>query len=119
MFRLTPKTKARMKSEKDGGPIPKRSKAQLKRRLAELRAIQNEARLKHIEKLLDGAGVPKWTEHAAGVPSNSPENRLAWFILRRKDVKPSERVSEDRLARDMDELEATALHYMRKKGQPA
>lgn len=43
------------------------------------------------DKLLDAAGVPEWCESTdSEVPANSVPARLAWFISRRKDVKPEE-----------------------------
>ena len=45
--------------------------------------------IREVKKLLDGAGVPEFVTVGEDF-GNAPQMRLKWFLLRRKDVKPSE-----------------------------
>lgn len=46
----------------------------------------------NIVKSLDNAGVPEYVEFTGEpVPMNSPDKRLEWYLLRRKDVSEAEK----------------------------
>lgn len=89
--------------------------SELHPRLAAAKARLNEKRLIEIDHMLTCANVPEWVENLesnAGVPANDQVSRLKWFLLRRKDVKPSERKHEDQLAREMKLLYEEAKKYL-------
>lgn len=61
-----------------------------------------EKQLEMCDELLTKAGVPEWVLLAdSDVPANSTPCRLAWFLARRKDVKPDE--VDHALLREMEE----------------
>lgn len=74
----------------------------LAQRTLELKARQ----LWLCDKLLTAAGVPEWVmlEANNGVPGNTVPCRLEWFLLRRKDVTPAERLLEDKAVHPLNQL---------------
>lgn len=66
----------------------------------------NQLWLDRCDKLLDGAGVPKYVcLGRVNVPGNTVPERLEWFLLRRKNVQPWE---HDNLDKEMELAEREA-----------
>lgn len=65
--------------------------------------------LREVTKLLNDAGVPEFVTVGDDV-GNAPQVRLKWFLMRRKDVKPSE-VDKDILTPEEQRAIALLVPY--------
>lgn len=102
-----------MGKAKAGLAEPSRSASPL-----ELLVLRYKARqLKLCDDLLTHAGVPEWVMLTGndGVPSNSTPCRLNWYLMRRKDVAPTE--IDQELLKDMEENLRAAQAMQNDRGQ--
>lgn len=65
--------------------------------------------IREVKKLLDDAGVPEFVTVGEDF-GNAPQVRLKWFLMRRKDVKPSE-VDKDILTPEEQRAIALLVPY--------
>ena len=65
--------------------------------------------LREVTKLLNDAGVPEFVTVGDDL-GNAPQVRLKWFLMRRKDVKPSE-VDKDILTPEEQRAIALLVPY--------